>query len=181
MLDKDFAPSLAQNVFYFEGYMFERMLDKKNLPNVCEIEKYIGKRSTKYIKSMISNLKDHFNVIIEIKFPFGNKYGWGYKISNKSKHLLYIFFEKRAITVMIQIENIESDIGKLKYNELSTEGKEYWEKSYPCGIGGGWIHYRLLNDNNFDDIGKFIMMKTNREFEWVLYKRSKDRKIGKES
>jgi hypothetical protein len=62
MLDKDFAPSLAQNVFYFEGYMFERMLDKKNLPNVCEIEKYIGKRSTKYIKSMISNLKDHFNL-----------------------------------------------------------------------------------------------------------------------
>jgi len=46
---------------------------------------------------------------------------------------------------MIQIEKIESDIGKLKYDELSTEGKEYWEKSYPCGIDGGWIHYRLLN------------------------------------
>jgi len=152
-----------------EVYMFERMLDKNLLPNVCEIEKYIGKRSSKYIKCIISNLKNNFDIKIEIKYPFGNKYGWGYKISNRTKHLIYIFFEKRAITIMIQLNKMENDIEKSKYEELSTEGKEYWKNRYPCGDGGGWIHYRLLTDENFRDIGKLLMIKTNKEFQWKLY------------
>jgi hypothetical protein len=149
--------------------MFERMLEKSNLPNVCEIQKYVGKKATSYTDSIIGNLKKEYDVKTELKFPFGNNYGWGYKISLKTRHLCYVFFEKKAITVTIQIKSIENDFCKAKYEELSDEGKDYWNKRYPCGNGGGWIHYRLLNDMHYFDIGKFIMMKVNKELEWVLY------------
>jgi hypothetical protein len=148
--------------------MFERMLDKEYLPNICEIEKYIGIKATKYVHGVISSLKNCFNVKIEVKFPFGKNYGWGYKLSISSKHICYIFFERKAITITIQLENIDSEFCKSKYEELSDVGKEYWKNRYPCGDGGGWIHYRILDNDDYIDIGKFIMMKVNKEFEWIL-------------
>ena len=155
-----------------EAHMFERMLDKARLPNVCEIEKHIGKRATKYVKCIIGNLRNCCELKIELKFPFGNSYGWGYKISNKSKHLFYIFFEKRAITVTIQEKAIGTDVAKRMYEALSDEGKEHWKNRYPCGDGGGWIHYRLLNDENFLDVGRLVMMKIDKEIPWELYTRA---------
>jgi hypothetical protein len=149
--------------------MYERMLNKEYLPNVCEIQKYIGVKANKYINSLIGNLRKYYEVKTEIKYPFGNNYGWGYKVSLKTKHLCYIFFESKAITVTIQIKKIDTVFGISKYDELSDEGKTYWENRYPCGNGGGWIHYRILKDENYYDIGRFVMIKLNREIEWVKY------------
>jgi hypothetical protein len=149
--------------------MYERMLNKEYLPNVCEIQKYIGEKANKYINSFIGNLRNVYEVKTEIKIPFGNKYGWGYKVNIKTKHLCYIFFESKAITVTIQIKKIDNDFCKSKYDELSDEGKSCWENRYPCGNGGGWIHYRILNNENFSDIGKFIMIKLNKDLEWIKY------------
>lgn len=36
--------------------------------------------------------------------------------------------------------------------------KELWENRYPCG-NGGWVHYRVENDNELFDIQKFICIK----------------------
>lgn len=56
----------------------------------------------------------------------------------------------------------------MDYVELSNEGKQYWENRYPCGDGGGWIHYRVLTNEHFSDIGKLIMIKLGKKFEWLL-------------
>ena len=77
---------------------------------------------------------------MELKFPFGNGYGWGYKVSNKTKHMFYLFFEKGGITIMLQINKIKTEKEIEKYNNLSYEGKEHWRNRYPCGENGGWIH-----------------------------------------
>jgi hypothetical protein len=59
---------------------------------------------------------------MELKFPFGNNYGWGYKVSSKSKHLFYIFFKRNSITVMLQISKIDTKKELEKYNKLLEEG-----------------------------------------------------------
>ena len=102
---------------------------------------------------------------MELKFPFGNNYSWGYKIDNKSKHLLYIFFEKGSITIMTQIKEIKTEKQIEKYNKISDEGKKYWKNKYPCGENGGWIHYRVINKKHLKDIGIYLSIKTNKEIE----------------
>jgi hypothetical protein len=143
--------------------MHERMLNKKVVPTEKEINEYIGEKSIENINIIKKSLEKIFEINIELKFPFGNNYGWGYKISNKSKHLFYIFFERNSITIMLQIGGIKSENEMEKYSKLSEEGKKYWENRYPCGENGGWIHYRIINKKQLIDIGIFLTIKTNRE------------------
>ena len=143
--------------------MYERMLNKQVIPTEDEINKYIGKKSVENIKLIKNGLENIFEINMELKFPFGNNYGWGYKVSSKSKHLFYIFFEKNSITIMLQISKIETEKELEKYNKLSEEGKKYWENRYPCGKNGGWIHYRILNKKHIKDIELFLSIRTNKE------------------
>jgi hypothetical protein len=123
--------------------MYERMLDKKCIPNENSINDYIGQNAIKNIQLIKNGLEKIFEINMELKFPFGNNYGWGYKVSCKTKHLFYLFFEKGSITIMLQINKIKTEKEIIKYNQLSEEGKNYWENKYPCGENGGWIHYRV--------------------------------------
>ena len=143
--------------------MYERMLDKNIIPTEDEIKEYIGKKSVENMESLINCLKNIFEINIELKFPFGNNYGWGYKVSDKAKHMFYLFFEKGSITIMVQIKRIKTEKEIEKYNELSEEGKNYWENRYPCGDNGGWIHYRIKNKKQLKDIGIFLSIRTNKE------------------
>ncbi len=154
--------------------MYERMLNKQKTPTKNEIEEYIGGKSAYNIELIKKELEKIFELNMELKFPFGNNYGWGYKFSHKSKHLFYLFFEKGSITIMVQINKIKTEKAMEKYNQLSKEGKNYWKNRYPCGDNGGWIHYRIINnpgnglpcqDNKkqLKDIGIFLSIKTNKE------------------
>ena len=145
--------------------MYERMLNKQVIPTQDEINEFIGKKSVENIKLIKNGLENIFEINMELKFPFGNNYGWGYKVSSKSKHLFYIFFEKNSITLMLQINKIETEKELEKYNKLSEEGKKYWENRYPCGKNGGWIHYRILNKKHIKDTEIFISIKTNKEIK----------------
>lgn len=88
-----------------------------------------------------------------------NSYGWGFKYSHKTKHLFYLFFERDALTATIQIG--DKDVPKLleQYNLFSLKAQSYWENRYPCGKNGGWIHYRILSDDELDDVLRFIAVK----------------------
>ena len=145
--------------------MYERMLNKQIVPTEDDIKEYIGKKSVENIEIIKKSLVKTFEINMELKFPFGNNYGWGYKVSNKSKHLFYIFFEKGSITIMLQINKIKTEKEMEKYNKLSEEGKEYWENRYPCGDNGGWIKYRIINKKQLKDIGIFLSIRTNKEIE----------------
>jgi hypothetical protein len=145
--------------------MYERMLNKAIIPMEDEIEKYIGKKAIENIKTIKNGLEKIFDINMELKFPFGNNYGWGYKISNKRKHLFYIFFEKNRITIMLQINKIKTEKELNFYDKLSEEGKGYWKNKYPCGENGGWIHYRILTKNHIKDIGLFLSIKTGKAIE----------------
>ena len=143
--------------------MHERMLDKKNIPSENDIKNYIGGKSVEHIQIIKDALEKTFEINIELRFPYGNDYGWGYKFSNKSKHLFDLFFEKGSISILLQISKIQTEKEMEKYNKLSEEGKKYWENRYPCGkSGGGWIDYRILNKKHLKDIILFISIKANK-------------------
>jgi hypothetical protein len=147
----------------FKHIKHKRMLDKIHIPSESEIRKYIGEKSVENLELIKAGLEKVFEINMELKFPFGNDYGWGYKVSNKSKHLFYLFFEKDSINIMLQISGIKTEKEMGKFIKLSEEGKKYWENKYPCGINGGWIHYRVFKKNQLKDIGIFLSIKTKKE------------------
>jgi hypothetical protein len=145
--------------------MYERMLDKNIIPTPKKIKEYMGERAVENSELLKKALKKVFEINIELKYPFGNNYGWGYKVSNKNKHLFYLFFERESFTIMLQIKGIKTEKEIEKYKKLSDEGKKYWSNRYPCGENGGWIHYRVLNKNQLKDVGIFLSIRTNKEIE----------------
>jgi hypothetical protein len=139
--------------------MHERLLDKNNEPTLEQVREYLGEESVKRLLSLEDYLQTHYHLSKEMRFPFGNSYGWGYKYSHKSSHLCYIFFEKGAFTVTIQIGDKQVHLVENYLSDLSSKAQELWENRYPCGDNGGWVHYRILSDNELNDIYKFISAK----------------------
>ena len=139
--------------------MYERMLDKSKVPTENEIKEYIGKQASANLEMMQARLKELFGCNFELKFPFGNNYGWGYKVSIKKKHLLYLFFERGSLNMMMKINEPGGEVNLLK--GLSDKGKGYWDNKYPC-VNGGWIHYRIEEEEDFTDVGVFLSLRTKK-------------------
>ena len=142
--------------------MNERMLDKNHRPSEDEIERFVGAGSWNNIGLIKEKLNKAFDLHVELKFPFGNNYGWGYKFSHKAKHLFYLFFENKSLTLFMQINEPESDRGRELLNSLSDEGRKCWETKYPCS-NGGWIRYRFFDSTGLYDVGKFISLRTKKD------------------
>lgn len=138
--------------------MYERMLDKLKEPLITEIHEYIGENSFLLLNIFEETMKQRYDLKRDLRFPFGNNYGWGYKYSHKTKHLCYVFFEKDAITIMLQIGgNLVQKLEKV-LPECLPKTKSYWNNRYPCGEGG-WIHYRVLNSEELNDVIRLLTIK----------------------
>jgi hypothetical protein len=83
--------------------MYERMLDKNNKPTAERVAEHLGPAASDYLLELECYLHESYALSREMRFPYGNSYGWGYKYSHKSSHLCDIFFEAGAFTVTIQI------------------------------------------------------------------------------
>ncbi len=139
--------------------MYERLLDKNNPPTTEFIRAYIGIKSHTVLLQFEDFLSNNYHLSKEMRFPFGNSYGWGYKYSHKSSHLCYVFFESGAFTITLQLgDNCVSKIEQILPN-LSQKAKELWQNRYPCGEQGGWIHYRVIDTNELNDIFEFLKIK----------------------
>jgi hypothetical protein len=139
--------------------MYERLLDKNNKPSPEQVIEHLGEGSFKRLLSLEGFLKANYSLSREMRFPFGNSYGWGYKYSHKSTHLCYVFFEDRAFTVTIQIGDKRVHLIEDALSDLSPKAQELWANRYPCGENGGWVHYRVLTDPELADIYAFISAK----------------------
>jgi hypothetical protein len=139
--------------------MYERLLDKNNKPTPEQIKEYLGENSVNRLLELEDYLQTYYHLSKEMRFPFGNSYGWGYKYSHKSSHLCYVFFEKGAFTVTIQIGDKQVESVEKYLSGLSSKAQELWKNRYPCGDNGGWVHYRILNDDELNDAYKFISAK----------------------
>ncbi|ULQ58715.1 DUF3788 domain-containing protein [Brucepastera parasyntrophica] len=140
---------------------FEKMLDRENPPAPEKISAYTGKAAARRLEKLEQFISENYEMTKSLQFPFGNNYGWGYKYGNKKTHICYVFFESGAFTVMIQIG--KNGAGKLDENlrTFLPKTQELWTNRYPCG-GGGWIHYRVLSEDELRDVFELIRVKTDK-------------------
>lgn len=139
--------------------MYERLLDKSNPPKACDLEKILGEEAFSALTELEQFLQSHYQLSREMKFPFGNAYGWGYKYSHKSSHLCYAFFEKGAFTVTLQLGDPCAEAVEKALPGLSEKASDLWKNRYPCGSRGGWIHYRVLEKKELPDVIALLKIK----------------------
>ncbi len=139
--------------------MYERMLDKTNIPTIEAIHETIGAASIDKLIQFESLLMKLYDLSKELKFPFGKNYGWGYKYSHKSKHLCYLFFEQGGFTIFTQIGDKQVFEMENRLVLLPDKAKEIWSKRYPCGEHGGWINYRVISEEDISEVLEFIKVK----------------------
>ena len=139
--------------------MYERMLDGGHRPSTLEIQNTLGMKACAYLNLLETRLADLYDLRKELRFPFGNDYGWGVKYSHKAVHLVYVFFEQGAFTVMLQIGDARVPLMKESLSSWSEKARTLWENRYPCGEEGGWIRYRILEQEEIEEISRLIMIK----------------------
>ena len=135
------------------------MLDKNVIPDEIAIQEYLGRLSHECLTAFENRLEANYQLTKELKFPFGKNYGWGYKYSHRSSHLCYIFFEKGAFTVTLQIGDKQVNSVEEILPSLDPKTRDLWKNRYSCGEHGGWIHYRVLADEELDDILKLLFIR----------------------
>lgn len=134
--------------------MYERMLDKQHKLTFSELEEYCARTSELFVRlhNWISiNLSKEKKIV----FPYGNSYGWGVTHRKKTKLICNIFAEDDAFCVMVRLSNKQF---AAIYKDVSAYAKNYIDNKYLCN-DGGWIHFRVLNEDHYEDIKKILMQK----------------------
>lgn len=134
--------------------IYERMLDKSNTPTYEDMLSHCGELKTLFI-SFNYFIKENFLTDEEIKFPYGNSYGWCISHHRKTKLICNVFPEIDAFCVMVRKTDKQfADI----YNYVSDYAKEIIDNRYPCN-NAGWIHFHVKNDNDYSDIVRIMTGK----------------------
>lgn len=134
--------------------MYERMLNKAVEPSLTELIDYCG-ACRELIFELNDYLQNTYGTEISIKFPFGNKYGWGIKHALGKAHICYIFAEKDALCVMLRLTNAQFLSVR---DSLLPYTQEFIDHRYPCS-DGGYIHYRVLDCSHLADIKTLLDLK----------------------
>ena len=123
------------------------MLNKQVTPSFDDLIRYCGE-SGKWWLALDQYLVEDLGAAKLIRFPYGNKYGWGVKYSRKSKHICDAFAENGSFSMLSRVSN---DAMAAIYLQLSDYGKTAWDNKYPCG-NGGWLNFRVLEEDHLQDV-----------------------------
>lgn len=134
--------------------MYERLLDKTLAPTFTELLNYSGP-SREWWLALDAYLQNEFSAKQQIRFPYGNKYGWSTKYSVKNRHICDVFAENEAFAVHLRVSN---DCLDAIYDDLSDEAKKICDAKYPCSEGG-WITYRVLSQEQLMEVKKILRAK----------------------
>jgi hypothetical protein len=110
--------------------MYERLIDKNSPPSINFIEVFIGERSHNILMRLETFLDSNYCLLREMKFPLTLQIG------------------DNCVPKLEQI-----------LPHLSEKARGLWQNRYPCGSLGGWIHYRVTDVNELNDIFEFIKVK----------------------
>jgi len=139
--------------------MGERMLDKSAVPTEPQIVAHMGEDAWGRLQAFEAALDGVYDLQRELRFPFGNSYGWGYKYQHKSAHLCYAFFERGGFTVTVQIGDAQVPLLEAALPELSPKARRAWDDRYPCGKQGGWVHYAVTCDADVKDAAELVQVR----------------------
>ena len=137
---------------------YDRLLDPSAPPSEGEIAALLGSEASERLGRFEDFLKASYDLSRELKFPFGESYGWGYRYGQKSTMLCYAFFERGAFTVTVSIGGACVPRLSAELPGMLPKTQEFWENRYPCGKGG-WVHYRALSDAELSDAEKLVLIR----------------------
>ena len=92
----------------------------------------------------------------EIRFPYGNTYGWCTTFRKKKKLICDIFPECGAVNVMLRLTDAAFAEA---YPKLGAHMQSIIDNKYPCG-SGGWIHAEIMDDERLEDIKLLLTIKS---------------------
>lgn len=137
--------------------MYERMLNKQEVPTVEEMTAYCGGQAESFT-SLNEWLSRTYGTEQKTVFPYGNRYGWGIAHRIKRKLVCNIFAEDNAFTVMLRLSDKQFESA---YPQVRDDTKEQIDHKYPCG-DGGWIQYRVTSKEQVGDIQTLLSIKCSR-------------------
>lgn len=136
--------------------MYERLLEKTLSPTFTDLLTYSGDCSKLWLV-LDDYLQNEYSAEQQIRFPYGNKYGWSSKYSLKNRHICDVFAENGAFAVHFRVSNACLNT---VYDGLSDYSKEICDAKYPCGEGG-WLTYRVLSQEHLNDVKIILRAKIN--------------------
>lgn len=77
-----------------------RLTEKYQQPPESLIRIFMGIEAWKRLMRFEEMLRERYDVSREIRFPFGNEYGWSFRYSHKKSLLLYVFLKKAVFAVL---------------------------------------------------------------------------------
>lgn len=134
--------------------MYERMLNKAVRPTYEEMAEYCGKRKEEFT-AFNHFLSDAMGTDSEIRFPYGNSYGWSVTHRYGKKLVCDVFAEADAFNVMLRLPSKTFDSA---YPSLGEYARKCIDTKYPCG-DGGWLHYRVIEQEQLEDIMRLATLK----------------------
>jgi len=137
----------------------KRLTEKFNKPEDEFIRVYVGDEAWQRLLRFEEMLKGQYNLSREIKFPFGNEYGWSFRYVHGKKLLLYVFFEENGFCCTISINDKGAQEVEAILKDLRPETQDLWKNRYPCGDYGGWIHCFVELDDELPDLLRLIGIK----------------------
>ena len=136
--------------------MHERLLDKTLSPTFDDLIAYSAGSGALWLE-LDKHIRESFSAQRQIRFPYGNTYGWSSKYSAKGKHICDIFAENGAFALHFRLGN--SQLASV-YAGLSEHAQKACNDMYPCN-GGGWVTYRVLSPADITDAKKLVYAKMN--------------------
>lgn len=137
----------------------ERMTDKNQPPSAAKVQAFLGKDAWARLLRFEAMLQENYEVTRELKFPFGDSYGWGFRYGHKKTLLLYVFFEKDGFCCTLSINDKGAKKVEALLENLLPETQTLWHDRYPCGEKGGWVHYSVKTEAELTDILKLTGAK----------------------
>ena len=144
----------------------KRLTEKFHQPTEEFVKIFMGDDAWDRLMRFEDMLKVHYDLSREIKFPFGNDYGWSFRYVHKKTLLLYVFFEENGFCCTISINDKGAQKVESILSDLRPEIQTVWKNRYPCGDFGGWIHHSVEADYELPDLIRLIGIKVKPKKSW---------------
>jgi len=139
----------------------KRLTEKSSQPTEAFVRHFMGEAAWHRLMHLEEMLRERYVLKREMKFPFGNSYGWGFRYLHKKTLLLYVFFEEGGFCCTLSINSAGAPKVEAILGELKPRVQTLWRNRYPCGPAGGWIHLSVADDDELADFVRLVEVKVN--------------------
>lgn len=136
-----------------------RLTEKFHEPPEGLIRLFVGDEAWERLIRFEELLRERYDLSREMKFPFGNEYGWGFRYSHKKSLLLYVFFEEGGFCCTISISDAGAPAVEAMLDGLLPEIQAVWINRYACGAAGGWLNRSVERDDELPDLVRLVGVK----------------------